>query len=90
MDEIKKRGRPTMCPKTTKLQVRIDDKTLRDLDKCAFEMGTTRSDVVRVGIQLVKEALKEESPQTIIHACGKASNAEVHFINDKEKVLKKT
>ncbi|OUP53960.1 hypothetical protein B5F17_01755 [Butyricicoccus pullicaecorum] len=39
------------------LQIRVDQKTLSDLDDCAAKLQTSRSDVIRKGIQLVSEQL---------------------------------
>jgi len=51
-------GRPTDSKKDIKLQIRVDEKTLDDLDACAKKENSNRSDIVRKGIQLVKELQK--------------------------------
>lgn len=39
------------------LQVRMDKKTLSELDWCVSELDTTRSNAVRMGIRLLTEYL---------------------------------
>lgn len=46
---------PSEEAKRKLLQVRLDDKTLEMLDECAKAKNTTRSEIVREGIALVKE-----------------------------------
>lgn len=54
-------GRPRKDnPKDTRIQVRIDKETLKKLDKCAEEKNTTRSEVIREGIDLVNDELKKK------------------------------
>lgn len=54
-------GRPkTEHPKNIKLQVRVDQQTLDDLDDCAAKDKSSRSEIVRKGIRLVKAAQKKE------------------------------
>ncbi len=49
-----KTGRPLKDnPKDTRIQIRLDKSTLNTLDKCAEINSTTRSDVIRHGIDLV-------------------------------------
>lgn len=51
-------GRPPIeNPKNKRLQVRVDDKTIQLLDECAELKGTNRSEIVREGIELVKEKI---------------------------------
>ena len=53
-------GRPHKeNPKDTRIQVRLDQETVRKLDKCAKEKNTTRSAVIREGIDLVNNELKK-------------------------------
>jgi len=47
-------GRPTDIKKDIKLLIRVDKPTLDLIDACAEKENTTRSDIVRKGIQLVK------------------------------------
>lgn len=53
-------GRPISedGPKDKLLQVRMDDKTMEELDWCVSELDTTRSKAVRMGIKLLVEYLK--------------------------------
>lgn len=60
MPEKKKMGRPTDSPKSIKLQIRVDEKTMQDLDQCAEKMKSNRSEVVRMGIALVKTNLNKK------------------------------
>ena len=48
-------GRPTESPKDYMLRVRMDEKTLEKLDKCAAAMETSRSHAVRVAINRLEE-----------------------------------
>ncbi|MGP1470072.1 MAG: hypothetical protein ACTTJE_00600 [Schwartzia sp. (in: firmicutes)] len=52
-------GRPTDSLKNVKLQIRVDDKTLEKLDDYATRLQSTRSGVVRKGIELVGEMLSK-------------------------------
>ena len=53
----RKIGRPTDSLKSVKLQIRVDDETMRKLDDYATRLQSTRSGVVRKGIELVGELL---------------------------------
>lgn len=53
----RKIGRPTDRLKSVKLQIRVDDETMRKLDDYAARLQSTRSGVVRKGIELVGELL---------------------------------
>ena len=50
---------PSENPKDKRLQVRVDEETVKDLDECAEKLKLDRSKVVRKGIQLVKKSLAE-------------------------------
>lgn len=53
-------GRPHKeNPKDTRIQIRLDKETLEKLDKCAEKKNTTRSGIIREGIDLVNEELKK-------------------------------
>ena len=52
-------GRPTESPKNKLLQVRVDNETLEKLDFCANSTQTSRSDVVRKGIDKVFDDIKK-------------------------------
>ena len=55
-----KMGRPPVDnPKSETIRVRVDKGTVKKLDDCADELETTRSEIVRKGIDLVFEALKK-------------------------------
>lgn len=49
-----RKGRPPKeDPKDTRIQIRLDEKTLRKLDLCVEREKTNRSEVIRQGIDLV-------------------------------------
>lgn len=53
-------GRPLKeNPKDTRIQIRLDKKTLNDLDECVKNDKTSRSEVIRKGIYLVKAEQKK-------------------------------
>lgn len=57
---LKKMGRPpSENPKSETLRVRVDRETVKKLDDCAGEFNTSRSEIVRKGIDLVFDALKK-------------------------------
>lgn len=57
----KRVGRPfSENPKDTRIFVRLDKDTLTVLDSCADVLKTSRSDIVRQGISLVKEKIDEK------------------------------
>ncbi len=56
---LQKGTKLTDTPKSTMLRVRVDDELLTKLDKVASEMNTSRSEVVRKGIEIQYEALKK-------------------------------
>ena len=41
------------------LQVRMDERTMQKLDRCAAILDITRSDAVRIGINRLEEYIKE-------------------------------
>ena len=51
----KKIGRPTEDPKPIRLSVRMNEETLRILDAYCREMGVTRMEGIRRGIQGLKK-----------------------------------
>lgn len=55
--EKKKMGRPTNNPRTEKIGLRLSQKELSDIQKCATAMNTNRVDAVVEGIQLLKKTL---------------------------------
>ena len=60
---MKPLGRPPIeNPKDKRLQVRVNEKTIQLLDKCAEQKGTNRSEIVREGIELVSAKMGEKTP----------------------------
>lgn len=55
----KKIGRPTDSPKDTMFRVRINKETERKLAMIAEKLKTSKSDVVRKGIDLIYDTLNE-------------------------------
>lgn len=56
----KKMGRPpSENPKDKTLRIRVDDDTLKKLDNCSKKLETSRSEVVRQGIDLVHDSLEK-------------------------------
>lgn len=54
-------GRPkTDNPKDIQLKIRADKQTISDLDFCCKKLDKTRSDVIRLGIQKVKEKAEKK------------------------------
>jgi hypothetical protein len=54
---IKKGTKLTDNPKDTQLKVRADKQTVEDLEYCSKKTGLSKSDVIRLGIQKVKESV---------------------------------
>jgi Ribbon-helix-helix protein, copG family. len=55
----KKMGRPTDNPKDTTFRVRLDKESIKKLNEAANTLQTTRSDVIRKGIDTVYDSLKK-------------------------------
>ena len=56
----KKMGRPpSENPLSERIYLRVDEKTKDVLDECVEQLQSTRSEVVRNGIYLVKDSLKK-------------------------------
>ncbi len=54
-------GRPKSDnPKDIQLKIRADKQTIEDLDFCCEKSSSTRSDIIRLGIQKVKKDLEEK------------------------------
>lgn len=52
-------GRPKAeNPKDIQLKIRADKQTIEDLDFCCEQKKMTRSDVIRLGIQKVKQEVE--------------------------------
>jgi uncharacterized protein (DUF1778 family) len=61
---MKPLGRPPINnPKDKRLQIRVDEKTIELLDRCAEAKGTNRSEIVREGIELVSESLETKTDE---------------------------
>ncbi|WP_101697210.1 ribbon-helix-helix protein, CopG family [Clostridium minihomine] len=57
----KKIGRPPSDnPLSERIYLRVDKKTIAKLDSCAEKLNTTRSDVVRQGIDMVNDFLEKK------------------------------
>jgi len=57
-------GRPKSdSPKTKLLQVRMDEESMKKLDECAEAKNTTRAEIVREGIEMVRASLEEETKE---------------------------
>ena len=59
ISEPKKTGRPTDNPKDTMFRVRLDDKSVQQLEESAESLKISKSEVVRKGIELVHKSLKK-------------------------------
>lgn len=55
----KKIGRPTDNPKNTMFRVRLDDTHMKKLNESADLLDTSRSEVIRKGIDKVYDDLKK-------------------------------
>ncbi|WP_411002145.1 ribbon-helix-helix protein, CopG family [Paenibacillus sp. TH7-28] len=56
----KKMGRPPSDnPKSEKIEIRVDQEMLSKLDASAEKLNTTRSDIVRKGIEMVYDDLQK-------------------------------
>ena len=56
----KKMGRPPSDnPLKERLYLRVDQKTKELLDECTEVLDTTRSDIIRMGIEKVHDSLKK-------------------------------
>ena len=50
---------PAENPKDKTLRIRVDTSTIEKLDQCSQALDTTRSDIVRKGIDMVRDSLKK-------------------------------
>ncbi len=55
----KKMGRPTDSLKDTEIRVRANPETVRKLNECSEKLSTSRSDIVRKGIDKMYDDLKK-------------------------------
>lgn len=53
-------GRPTDSPKVTMFRVRLDEESEKKLNVLADKLQISKSDVVRIGIDLVYDTLDEK------------------------------
>lgn len=54
-------GRPKAeNPKDIQLKIRADKQTMQDLDFCCEKLNKTRSDIIRMGIEMVKAEAEKE------------------------------
>ena len=54
-------GRPKSDnPKNIQLKIRADKQLMDDLDFCCEKTNNTRSDVIRLGIQMVKDEVEKK------------------------------
>ena len=56
---LKKGAKLTDNPKDTMIRVRMDKGTVKKLDECAEALETTRSDIIRKGIDKVHADIKK-------------------------------
>ena len=53
-------GRPfSSNPKDTMFRVRLDKDTLKKLEECAELLNTSKSNVIRIGIDKVRDSIKK-------------------------------
>ena len=53
-------GRPPKeDPKNTRIQIRLDEKTLEKLDICVEQCNSNRSEIIRQGIEMVYATTKK-------------------------------
>ena len=54
-------GRPkSNNPKDIQLKIRADKQTIEDLDFCCKKTNLNRSDIIRLGIQQVKQEIEQK------------------------------
>lgn len=53
-------GRPTSNKKTERLEIRLTPQEMKDLQDCADKMGSTKTEVINKGVQLVKAELDKK------------------------------
>lgn len=61
MQSTRKPGRPTEAnAKRKRIDIRVSDAEAERLDRCAAELGKTRSETLLYGLMLVETELKED------------------------------
>lgn len=53
-------GRPTDNPKTERLEIRLTKDEARLLSECAEKLHISKTQVINMGVQLVKDKLDKE------------------------------
>ena len=53
-------GRPTSNKKTERLEIRLAPNELALMQECADRLGTTKTDVINRGVQLLKAELDKK------------------------------
>lgn len=56
---IKKGTKLTDNPKDIQVKIRADRKTVETLEYCSEKTGLSKSDIIRLGIQKVKESVEK-------------------------------
>lgn len=54
------KGRPTSNKKTERLEIRLAPDEARNLAECAARLNVSRTDVINMGVQLVKAELDKK------------------------------
>ena len=60
MSPIKKGTKLTNNPKNVRLEIRITQEESKILTECAERLGTTKTEIINRGVQLVKEELDKK------------------------------
>lgn len=60
MEKKKKMGRPTDNPKNLNTRIRLSEKDVEMLNFCASKTGSSKSEVIRIGIKRVYEDLTKK------------------------------
>ena len=61
MSPIKKGTKLTNNPKNVRLEIRLTQEESKILTECAERLGTTKTEIINRGVQLVKEELDKRS-----------------------------
>lgn len=60
-DEMPRTGRPkSENPKNIQFKIRADEQFMQDLDFCCEKLEKNRSDIIRLGVQMVKAEAEKE------------------------------
>lgn len=52
-------GRPTDDPKNLSTRIRLSEGDIKKLEYCASELGLKKSEIIRMGINMVYEKLRK-------------------------------